>query len=70
MNTLVRQKHLPTKAKQQAVFELGKDFLSAGLYDRAETCLIKLLKSKDYGLKSLSLFNANISIDERLAQRH
>ena len=51
---LVRQKHLPTKAKQQAAFELGKDFLSAGLYDRAESMFHKLLKSKDFNLKSLS----------------
>ncbi len=50
---LVRQKHLPSKAKQQAVFELGKDFISAGLYDRAETMFQKLVKTKDYGLKSL-----------------
>jgi lipopolysaccharide biosynthesis regulator YciM len=50
---LVRQKHLPSKAKQQAVFELGKDFISAGLYDRAETMFQKLIKTKDYGLKSL-----------------
>ncbi|GAA0818857.1 lipopolysaccharide assembly protein LapB [Colwellia sp. D2M02] len=51
---LVRLNHLPTKDKQQAVFELGKDFLSAGLYDRAEKMFSKLLKSKDYGVKSLS----------------
>ena len=51
---LVRLTHLPAKDKQQAVFELGKDFLSAGLYDRAETMFIKLLKSKDYGLKALN----------------
>jgi lipopolysaccharide biosynthesis regulator YciM len=51
---LVRQKHLPAKEKQQAVFELGKDFLSAGLYDRAELMFEKLLKSKHYGLKSLT----------------
>ncbi len=51
---LVRLNNLPTKDKQQAVFELGKDFLSAGLYDRAETMFSKLLKSKNYGLKSLS----------------
>ncbi len=51
---LVRLNHLPTKDKQQAVFELGKDFLSAGLYDRAETMFTKLLKSKNYGLKSLT----------------
>jgi len=51
---LVRLNYLSTKDKQQAVFELGKDFLSAGLYDRAETMFTKLLKSKDYGVKSLT----------------
>ncbi len=51
---LVRLGHLPTKDKQQAVYELGKDFLSAGLYDRAEKMFSKLLKSKTYGLKSLT----------------
>ncbi len=51
---LVRQKHLPTKAKQQAAFELGKDFLSAGLYDRAESMFHKLLKSEDFSIKSLT----------------
>ena len=51
---LVRQKHLPNSAKQQAVFELAKDFHSAGLYDRAEDMFHKLLKSKIYGLKSLT----------------
>jgi len=51
---LVRQGHLPSKDKQQAIFELGKDFLSAGLYDRAEKMFTKLLKSKSYGLKSIN----------------
>lgn len=51
---LVRQAHLPTKDKHQAIFELGKDFLSAGLYDRAEAMFNKLLKSKTYGLKSIN----------------
>jgi len=51
---LVRQKHLPTNDKQHAAFELGKDFLSAGLYDRAEVMFNRLLKSKSYGLKSLT----------------
>ncbi len=51
---LVQQKHLPNNAQQQAVFELGKDFLSAGLYDRAENMFTQLLKSKVYGLKSLT----------------
>ncbi|MGJ8692329.1 MAG: lipopolysaccharide assembly protein LapB [Thalassotalea sp.] len=51
---LVHQKHLPSKEKQKAVFELGKDFLSAGLYDRAEAMFTRLLKTKIYGLKSLT----------------
>ncbi|MDP7591241.1 MAG: lipopolysaccharide assembly protein LapB [Litorilituus sp.] len=51
---LVRHGNLPTKDKQQAVYELGKDFLSAGLYDRAEKMFTKLLKSTAYGLKSLT----------------
>jgi lipopolysaccharide biosynthesis regulator YciM len=51
---LVRQGQLPNKDKQQAVFELGKDFLSAGLYDRAEKMFNQLLKSKTYDLKSLT----------------
>jgi len=51
---LVRHANLPSKDKQQAIFELGKDFLSAGLYDRAEKMFSKSLKSKIYGVKSLN----------------
>lgn len=51
---LVRQKHLRAKEKEQALFELGKDFLSAGLYDRAESMFLKLIKSKEFGLKSIN----------------
>jgi len=51
---LVRHANLPAKDKQHAVFELGKDFLSAGLYDRAEKMFTKSLKSKIYGSKSLT----------------
>lgn len=51
---LVRQEYIHADAKQQAVFELGRDFLSAGLYDRAEKMFLKLLKTKPYGLKSLT----------------
>ena len=50
---LVRHGNLPSKAQQQAIFELAKDFLSAGLYDRAEHMFQKLLKSKPYKKKSL-----------------
>jgi lipopolysaccharide biosynthesis regulator YciM len=51
---LVRHANLPKKEQQQAIFELGKDFLSAGLYDRAEKMFIKSLKSKGYEAKSLT----------------
>jgi len=50
---LVRHGNLPSKAQQQAIYELAKDFLTAGLYDRAEHMFQKLLKSKTYQLKSL-----------------
>ncbi len=51
---LVRHKYLPDDAKHKAAFELGKDFFSAGLYDRAEAMFQRLLKSKKYELKALS----------------
>lgn len=51
---LVQQKYLPDHEKEQAIFELGKDFFSAGLYDRSEAMFIKLLKSKQYSQKSLT----------------
>ncbi|TRX56635.1 lipopolysaccharide assembly protein LapB [Thalassomonas sp. M1454] len=51
---LVRQPMLSDKEKQQAVFELGRDFYTAGLYDRAEKMFAKLLKSAMYGNKSLT----------------
>ena len=51
---LVRQPMLSDKEKQQAVFELGKDFYSAGLYDRAEKLFLKLMKSDLYGVNSLT----------------
>ena len=51
---LVRHQELPTKAKQRAAFELGKDFLSAGLFDRAEKIFIRLLKNKTYRVKCLT----------------
>lgn len=51
---LVRQPMLSDKEKQQAVFELGRDFFSAGLYDRAEKMFHKLIKSSMYSIKSLT----------------
>lgn len=49
---LVRHKYLPESAKERAAFELGNDFFSAGLYDRAEAMFERLLKSKKYKSKA------------------
>ncbi|TLU68097.1 lipopolysaccharide assembly protein LapB [Thalassotalea litorea] len=51
---LVRQPVLSDKEKQQAAFELGRDFHSAGLFDRAEKMFLKLTKSPTYGIKALA----------------
>ncbi|QDP01123.1 lipopolysaccharide assembly protein LapB [Thalassotalea sp. PS06] len=51
---LVRQPMLSDQEKQQAAFELGRDFHSAGLFDRAEKMFLKLTKTPTYGNKSLS----------------
>ena len=51
---LVQQGNLPSKEKQHAIYELGNDFLSAGLFGRAQKMFSKVVKSKTYGLRSLS----------------
>ncbi|QBY05779.1 lipopolysaccharide assembly protein LapB [Thalassotalea sp. HSM 43] len=51
---LVRQPVLSDPQKQQALFELGRDFYAAGLFDRAEKLFLKLTKTPTYGNKSLS----------------
>jgi lipopolysaccharide biosynthesis regulator YciM len=53
---LVRQNTISSGQKHRAIFELAKDFFSAGLLDRAEHMLLKLLKSKNsvYRSKALS----------------
>jgi lipopolysaccharide biosynthesis regulator YciM len=50
---LVRQSDLSANEKEHAVYELGNDFLSAGLFGRADKMFSKLLKSKNYSLKSI-----------------
>ncbi|MDN3652709.1 lipopolysaccharide assembly protein LapB [Thalassotalea ponticola] len=51
---LARQPELSDLQKRQALFELGRDFYTAGLYDRAEKLFLKLSKTANYGHKSLS----------------
>ncbi|WP_371189181.1 lipopolysaccharide assembly protein LapB [Thalassotalea maritima] len=51
---LVRQPTLSDPHKQQSLFELGRDFYAAGLFDRAEKLFLKLIKSSTYSVKSLT----------------
>lgn len=51
---LVRQKHLANADKERAIYELGKDFHSAGLYDRAEDMFLRTHKSKKFGVRSIN----------------
>ncbi|TKB45909.1 lipopolysaccharide assembly protein LapB [Thalassotalea mangrovi] len=51
---LIRQPMLSDQEKQQAAFELGRDFHSAGLFDRAEKMFLKLIKTDTYAVKALS----------------
>lgn len=50
---LVRQGSLPDAQKHRAIYELAKDYHSAGLLDRATTMFEKLVNLKAYQQKSL-----------------
>ncbi len=41
-NVLVNREDLPKKIRSRALYELGEDYLKAGLWDRAEECFLKL----------------------------
>lgn len=43
---LIARPQLPAEQKQQALFELGQDYIQAGLYDRAETLYVELIKNQ------------------------
>ncbi|WP_028108423.1 lipopolysaccharide assembly protein LapB [Ferrimonas futtsuensis] len=45
---LIARPHLTTEQRDAAMMELGKDYLAAGLYDRAEDLFLKLVKEPDH----------------------
>lgn len=49
---LLARPELPTRFSPQVTLELAKDYLKAGLLDRAEALLHELMGDKDYGRKS------------------
>eukprot|EP00163_Fabomonas_tropica_P033872 TRINITY_DN915_c1_g2_i2.p1 TRINITY_DN915_c1_g2~~TRINITY_DN915_c1_g2_i2.p1 ORF type:complete len:390 (+),score=37.66 TRINITY_DN915_c1_g2_i2:484-1653(+) len=49
---LLARPELPTRFTPQVTLELAKDYLNAGLLDRAEALLHQLMGDRDYGRKS------------------
>ncbi|MBY5991643.1 lipopolysaccharide assembly protein LapB [Ferrimonas balearica] len=59
---LIARPHLSLEQRDLAMMELGKDFLAAGLYDRAEEIFLQLVKDPDHSEESerqlLSIYQA------------
>ncbi|GAA4902948.1 lipopolysaccharide assembly protein LapB [Ferrimonas pelagia] len=59
---LIARPHLSLEQKDLAMMELAKDYLAAGLYDRAEEILLQLVKDPDHSqeaeLQLLSIYQA------------
>jgi len=49
---LMAHPELPEKASDIIIYELAKDYQAAGLFDRAESLLLQLSGSKQFGVKS------------------
>jgi len=52
---LLASPRLDTSCRERATFELARDYMSAGLFDRAEALLTQLEKSSNWGKESLQL---------------
>ena len=52
-NHLLNREDLPSHERSLALFELGNDYLKAGIYDRAEESFQRLLKEPEYRLDAL-----------------
>ena len=52
-NHLLNREDIPAKERSLALFELGHDYLKAGIYDRAEDSFQRLLKVPEYRLEAL-----------------
>ncbi|BDX06658.1 lipopolysaccharide assembly protein LapB [Planctobacterium marinum] len=62
---LVNKKEVTGKLQENALFELGRDYLLAGFLERAENAFLSLLSSKEYYLQAhQQLFNIYQSTKE------
>ena len=52
-NHLLNREDLPQEERSLALFELGNDYLKAGIYDRAEESFKRLLKEPKYRLETM-----------------
>lgn len=52
-NHLLNREDLPSHERSLALFELGNDYLKAGIYDRAEESFQRLLKEPEYRLDAM-----------------
>jgi len=52
-NHLLNREDLPSLERSLALFELGNDYLKAGIYDRAEESFQRLLKEPEYRLDAM-----------------
>lgn len=52
-NHLLNREDLPSHERSLALFELGNDYLKAGIYDRAEESFQRLLKEPEYRLNAM-----------------
>jgi len=50
---LIARPQLDKKYREQALFELGQDYLSAGVLDRAERIFLEVLDVKEYSIPAL-----------------
>lgn len=52
-NHLLNREDLPSHERSLALYELGNDYLKAGIYDRAEDSFQRLLKEPEYHLDAM-----------------
>lgn len=67
---LITRPSLSESQRHQAMLELGKDYLAAGLYDRAEKMLVELSVHKEYRVESevllLQIYEATNEWDQAI----
>src|SRR3990167_1237061 len=52
---LIARAQLPKRYREQSMYELGQDYLSAGVLDHAEKIFVELINSKSYAHAALKM---------------